>query len=142
MLAFRRSSLRFWPKLKVDLKSHVLRPCSNAIHRCKTSLNFGSVRLVHSSNISKSSVKLTGEKLRHAEITSYVESLNAQDVQVLPGICNSVDDRVRGCRISLLPLPSSFFMHYGCAAKYCLRQTLISRHPITKRLPRALLWQI
>lgn len=87
MLAIRRSSIRFWPKLKVDLKSHVLRPCSNAIHRCKTSLNFGSVRLVHSSSISKSSAKLTGEQLRHAEITSYVEMLNAQDVQVRPSSC-------------------------------------------------------
>jgi hypothetical protein len=87
MLAIRHSSSRLWPKLKVDLKSRVLRPCSNAIHHCKTSLNFGSVRLVHSSSISKSSVKLTGEQLRHAEITSYVEMLNAQDVQVLPSSC-------------------------------------------------------
>jgi hypothetical protein len=140
MLAVRCPQLRFWPKtstisafIPCSIRSDIRARIPNG---CQRFLGIKPPHFIRSSSSSRSAAKIIVEQSqsRHAEISAYVEKLSAQDVQVF----------LFGC---LIPSKSEFafcrfsFMRCGCVAKYRLQKTRIL-HPSTKKLHRALLWQI
>ena len=88
MLAFRCSRLRILPKAALFSAPNprnacpASSACASVTNRFNALHNFGPSYISRSSSSSKSAVKFAGGQSRHAEITAYVERLNAQDVQV------------------------------------------------------------